>query len=235
MTRIAPQPALVLFDLDDTLCDYAGARVGRLRIAFDLAQESAQRSFDAPIDQIVAESIRIQPHGVDHFPTLFAEYGIDDPAAVAAAATWFVGNRFHGLQLFPDALETLAAVRAGLPGRRLGIVTNGPADVQTAKIELLGLRSWFDFCLISGELGHWKPDRAIFLEALRLGNASAADTVMIGDSPEHDIAGAESCGLRTIWIDRHNLPWPPQIPAPTFVSADLTTLRRLLASPANSQ
>ena len=46
------------------------------------------------------------------------------------------------------------------------MITNGPADVQSAKIDLLGLRPYFDFCLISGEFGFWKPDRQIFLEAL---------------------------------------------------------------------
>jgi putative hydrolase of the HAD superfamily len=228
MKPLDPQPELVLFDLDDTLCDYAGARSGRLRIAFDLAQTSASQIFDAPIDEIVAESIRIHPHGVDHFPTLFADYGIDDPAAVAAASTWYVGNRFHGLKLFPDALETLDTVRSGLPGRRLGLVTNGPADVQTAKIELLGLRPRFDFCLISDEFGFWKPDREIFLEALRLGNATAGETIMIGDSPEHDMAGAESAGMRTIWMDRHDLPWPVEIPTSTYVATDLLTVRQLL-------
>ena len=119
-----------------------------------------------PLDEIVTESIRIQPHGVDHFPTLFARHGIDDPSAVDAATRWYVANRFHGLQLFPDAIETLNAVRAAKPNRRLGMITNGPADVQSAKIDLLGLRPYFDFCLISGDFGIWKPDRAIFEEAL---------------------------------------------------------------------
>ncbi|HET9662200.1 MAG TPA: HAD family hydrolase, partial [Thermomicrobiales bacterium] len=197
-----PQPDLVLFDLDDTLCDYAGARVGRLRIAFELAEECAGTTLTAPMDEVVQESIRIQPHGVDHFPEILAEYGIDDPAAIEQATKWFVGHRFHGLQLFPDAIETLDVVRAGKPGRRLGLVTNGPAEVQTAKIELLGILPHFDFCLISGVFGFWKPDRQIFEEALTLGKATQSSAVMIGDSPEHDMAGAEAAGILTIWIDR---------------------------------
>lgn len=225
-----PQPSLVLFDLDDTLCDYAGARAGRLQIAFDLAQETAGRSFIVPTGQIVAESIRIHPHGVDHFPALLARYGIDDPAAIGAASGWYLRNRFHGLRLFPDTLETLSAVRTGLSGRRLGMVTNGPADVQNAKIDLLGLRPWFDFCLVSGEFGSWKPDRAIFLEALRLGDSLPSAAAMIGDSPEYDMAGAESTGIRTVWMDRHDLPWPAEIPAPTYTVHDLTMVRTLLDS-----
>lgn len=231
---MSPQPELVLFDLDDTLCDYAGARVGRLRIAFDLAQSTAGRAFDAPIDEIVAESIEIQPHGVDHFPELLSRYGIDDTDAISAATRWYVSNRFHGLQLFPDAIDTLVQVRAGLHGRRLGMVTNGPADVQTAKIDLLGLRPLFDFCLVSGELGFWKPDEVIFLEALRLGNAGPGNSVMIGDSPEHDMAGAEGVGIPTIWMNRSNRSWPAAAPYPTVVVHDLATVRALLAEPAQT-
>lgn len=229
MTSMNPRPSLVLFDLDDTLCDYGGARVGRLRIAFALAEETAGRSFDASIDTLVQESIRIQPHGVDHFPELLAGYGIDDPAAAQAATRWYVSNRFHGLQLYPDAIETLQVVRAAKPHRHLGMITNGPADVQSAKIDLLGLRAFFDFCLISGEFGFWKPDTQIFREALALGAASPDDAVMIGDSPDHDIAGAEATGIPTIWMNRHELAWPEQIPAPTFTARDLDDIRRLLA------
>src|SRR5215203_1259203 len=111
MTPMNPQPELVLFDLDDTLCDYGAARFGRLSIAFGLAQDATGRTFAVPIDELVTESIRIQPHGVDHFPALFARYGIEDPSAVEAATRWFVSNRFHDLKLFPDAIETLNQVR----------------------------------------------------------------------------------------------------------------------------
>lgn len=228
MTGLTPQPELVLFDLDDTLCDYAGARVGRLRIAFELAQETSGQDLSLPIDEVVAASIQMQPHGVDHFPELLARYGIDDPNAVSAAARWFVNNRFHGLQLFPDTIETLRSVRAARPHRRLGMITNGPADVQSAKIDLLGLRPFFDFCLISGEFGFWKPDRAIFQEALGLGRTEADLSVMIGDSPEHDMAGAEATGIPTIWMNRYAHPWPIEIPLPTRVAHNLSDVRRLL-------
>lgn len=228
MTHMNPQPELVLFDLDDTLCDYGGARVGRLRIAFELAQETSGRSFTSPIDDLVSESIRIQPHGVDHFPTLLSDHGIDDPAAALAATQWYVSNRFHGLQLFPDAIETLNFIRSSEPNRRLGMVTNGPADVQSAKIDLLDLRPYFDFCLISGAFGVWKPDRAIFLEALSLGRTAPQQAVMIGDSAEHDIEGARATGIPTIWMNRHDLSWPQEISPPSFVACNLGDVRQLL-------
>jgi HAD superfamily hydrolase (TIGR01509 family) len=224
-TRLRPVPRLLLFDLDDTLCDYAGARAGRLRIAFGSALDCKP---DLDLDRLIADSLSIHPHGTDHFPELLARYGIADPSVAEAAATWYRTNRFHGLAFFADAVATLGALRSSDPTRRIGVVTNGPADVQRAKVELLGIERLADFVLISGEFGVWKPDPAIFHEALRLGGASVAEAVFIGDSAEHDIAGAQAVGLRTIWINRTGVPWTWSALPPDVEVTSLTALLPLL-------
>jgi putative hydrolase of the HAD superfamily len=91
--------------------------------------------------------------------------------------------------------------------RPLGIITNGPAEVQRDKVDLLDIRHLVDFVIISGEFGVSKPDPAIYAEALNKAGASAHDTVFVGDSAEHDIAGAHASGLRTVWVNRHRTPW----------------------------
>lgn len=220
-------PHLVLFDLDDTLCDYAGARAGRLRIAFSTALAHAPNGGSGiDLDHLIGESLAIQPHGSDHFAPLLARHGVD-PAAADAARRWYQTNRFLGLMLFEDALETLAVVRAALPERRIGVITNGPAEVQRDKIALLELTAHVDFTLISGEFGVAKPDPAIFHEALKLGHATAGETVFIGDSPEHDIAGAQAAGIRAIWINRSGVPWRAEMTPDDEVDS-LTAVRALL-------
>lgn len=219
-------PRLVLFDLDDTLCDYAAARQQRLRIAFAGPDADAPRVSPDVLDRMIAASLAIHPHGADHFAALFAEYGIDDPAAADAAARWYRDNRFHGLRTFPGVAEIVAAVR-GWGGERptaVGIVTNGPADVQREKIALLGIDALADFTLISGEFGVWKPNRAIFEEALRLGGVEAADALMVGDSLEFDIAGARDVGLRTVWVNRTQPDRLTTDPEPDHVIHDLAEL-----------
>lgn len=197
---------LVIFDLDDTLCDYAGARAQRLRIAFSTAFEhSTARPPD--LDDVIAASLAIHPHGTDHFPELLARFGVHSPKAANAAVEWYRANRFHGLALFPDALETLRLARGIRGDRRIGIVTNGPAEVQRAKIDLLALHAHVDFVIVSGEFGVDKPDPAIFTEALHLGGASASETIVIGDAAEFDIAGAHRSGIRSVWINRTSEPW----------------------------
>jgi HAD superfamily hydrolase (TIGR01549 family) len=229
-TPIIPAPRLVLFDLDDTLCDYAGARLGRLRIAFSLAMRGQEADNAVDLDRLIEDSLAIHPHGTEHFAELFARHGIGGEDAAAMAADWYRANRFHGLCLFPDAVETLQAVRRALPGRRLGMVTNGPTEVQRAKIELLGVAAHVDFIIISEEFGAWKPDPAIFYEALRLGGVSAEDAVFVGDSPDHDMTGARAAGIRAIWVNRSRQPWPLEAPPPDVEAPDLSAVRTLLGA-----
>ena len=229
-TPLASQPSLALFDLDDTLCDYAAARDLRLRTAFTVGARAVGADVAAlDLDALVAASIATHPHGADHFAALLVTAGIA-PAAGGVAREWYVANRFHGLALFPDALATLAAVRAALPDRRLGLVTNGPSSVQRAKIELLGVAPWVDFILVSEEVGVWKPEPAIFHAALRAGAATAQEAVMIGDSAENDIVGAHGVGIRSVWISPGGAPWIGPRRAPDHVAPDLAAVRTLLGA-----
>jgi putative hydrolase of the HAD superfamily len=219
---------LVLFDLDDTLCDSHLAHTRRLRVAFALGAKHVGRDEGLDFDEMVSYAISLTDHGSDHFPDVFARFGIAGDEPVAVAREWILGNRLHGLEYFHDAIETLQAVRAARSDRRVGIITNGPDWIQRPKVELLGLADHVDFIVISGEFGVHKPDPTIFQEALRLGDAEAANTVFIGDSIENDVGGAHGVGMTTIWMDRFGHPWPAAVPEPHYIAPDLSEVRRLL-------
>jgi FMN hydrolase / 5-amino-6-(5-phospho-D-ribitylamino)uracil phosphatase len=219
---------LILFDLDDTLCDYVGARAQRLRIAFGSAFEE-DGTAPVDLDAVIAESIKVHPHGADHFAELLSRFGLQDEEAAARARHWYQTNRFHGLKLFPDALELLHLAKSACPGCKIGLITNGPAEVQRAKIELLELEAHVDFALISGEFGCAKPDPAIFREAMRLGGAAPEETLVIGDSPEFDIAGAKGLGISAVWVNRTGATWSFSGPCPDYEVDSLTAVGSLLA------
>ncbi len=220
---------LILFDLDDTLCDYAGARAIRLRRAFATAFEVASPPTTPDMEVLIRESIAIHPHGADHFAELLERYGVTVSAAASAARVWYQTNRFHGLRLFDDAISTLACARTGGEGRRLGLVTNGPAEVQRAKIELLGVEQYVDFVVVSGEFGAAKPDPSIFEHALDRGGARADQTLFVGDSAEFDIAGAYRVGIRSVWVNRTGRPWDDPAFTPDHEVQTLTQLQALLS------
>ncbi|MDQ3781024.1 MAG: HAD family hydrolase [Chloroflexota bacterium] len=239
---LQPLPRLILFDLDDTLCDYGTARLHRLKIAFTLHQRPNGAALhgvlptlaDETLERMVQESIAMQPHGADHFPVIMAKYGITSEPAAAAAMLWYRSHPFHNLKLFPDAVPVIQALRGGggdgslSRPRTIGIVTNGPAEVQREKVRLLNLLDNVDFVVISGEFGTWKPDRLIFEEALRLGGADAREAVFIGDSIDHDMIGAAQAGIRTVWLDRGSMQWPTDLAAADRVAQSLTDLLPIL-------
>jgi FMN hydrolase / 5-amino-6-(5-phospho-D-ribitylamino)uracil phosphatase len=227
-------PAAVLFDLDDTLCDYATARANRLRIAFSHAIHHGKPVAAVDLDRLIEESIAMHPHGVDHFGSLFASHGVVGPEAARLAAQWYQENRFHGLRLFPEAVDVVQAVRrrvataGGGSEHPIGIVTNGPAEVQRAKIELLGVEDFVDFAVVSGEFGAEKPDPAIFAEALRLAGVSPEDALFVGDSLEHDVAGAHGAGIRSVWVNRRRVAVPEGAQGPTYEIVTLDQLPGLM-------
>ncbi len=236
-TPINPSPRAILFDLDDTLCDYASARVARLRIAFDLdADGTSTGRQQSDLDLMIAESIAMQPHGTEHFGELFRRHGRSDPAEVQAATEWFRENRFHGLRLFPEAKAVLARVRTVTSGseeeepRRLGIITNGPTEVQRAKIDLLGLGERVDFVLISEEFGVPKPNPKIFDAALKMAGVTHDQAIFVGDAPEFDIAGARAAGIPSVWVNRGGLPWDGSLVPPAREISSIGELPRLVGS-----
>lgn len=98
--------------------------------------------------------------------------------------------------------DTVPALRQ-LSGRyALAIVTNGSSAVQRSKIAVAGMESYFKSVVVSGEVGAGKPDARPFLAALKALGARPDEAVMVGDSPERDIAGAQAAGIRAVWVNR---------------------------------
>ncbi|MBA3449736.1 MAG: HAD family hydrolase [Chloroflexia bacterium] len=226
-----------MFDLDDTLCDYATARQMRLRRAFtDACNRRSSAGKRVDLEQMIADSIRMHPHGADHFAELFSRYGIDDPASAREAAAWYRNNRFFALNLFPEARKVLLAIRHLAterirPRRRpMGIITNGPAEVQRAKLELMGVFELVDFAVISEDFGVAKPDPAIFQEALHKAGSRADQAVYIGDSVEFDMTGARAAGIPSVWLNRYGASWSEMGWSPDRQIASLQELPRLVAS-----
>lgn len=196
------RPRLVLFDLDDTLCDHDTSLRSRLRMAFGAACDGLD---GIDVEAIVDASARRAIGGTDHFADVLASFGVRDDWRVARAVELYSRDRYSGLELFEEALEVVEEVKrhAGV-----GMITNGPSRIQRDKIERLAIAHLFPFILVSEEEGISKPDPAIFHRALELGGAQAHEAAYVGDSPENDVAGARAAGLTSVWINRTGRDWP---------------------------
>ncbi|MEJ6950509.1 HAD family hydrolase [Natronospora cellulosivora (SeqCode)] len=84
---------------------------------------------------------------------------------------------------------------------KLGMITNGSVRMQNAKIDEIGVRSFFETIIVSDEIGIKKPDIRIFNMVLKKLNVNAKNAIYIGDNPFCDIKGASNAGLNTAWME----------------------------------
>ncbi len=131
-----------------------------------------------------------------------AAEGLDIAIAEALSMRYWHENRGR-MRLFDDAITTLDALRSG--GYRLGLITNGPAEMQLDKVARFELGSYFDVIVIEGVFGKGKPSPEVFAHALASTFTDPADAWHVGDNLYADIGGAQSVGIHGVWIHRERL------------------------------
>jgi putative hydrolase of the HAD superfamily len=139
----------------------------------------------------------IPTYRTEAWTAVLATLGLDDPDLIPLAQEIFVAaqNKAHA-----PSRGAVEAVRAVAEGRRLGLLTNGPSDVQRLKLEGTGLTSHFETLAISGEMGVGKPTASAFERVLAGLGLEPHQAVMVGDSWGRDVEGAVACALPVVWI-----------------------------------
>ncbi|MBV8193981.1 MAG: HAD-IA family hydrolase, partial [Candidatus Dormibacteraeota bacterium] len=109
---------------------------------------------------------------------------------------------WEGVSLDPEAIPTLDALRRR--GLRVGLCSNAPYRVRSMhdQIAHFGLDRHLDSVTFSGEVGWRKPSPRIFAAALRALGATAAATLMVGDSVRDDVEGARAAGISALLLRR---------------------------------
>ena len=85
--------------------------------------------------------------------------------------------------------------------------SNGPYEQQVHRLEISGMKRFFDYIFISEKLGASKPSEEFFRQAfaeLNSGREEAimpTDTIIIGDSLTSDIEGGRSYGMKTCFYN----------------------------------
>lgn len=90
----------------------------------------------------------------------------------------------------------------------LHIITNGFEEVQHKKLYNSGIAQYFKSITTSEEVGVKKPDPKIFHKALEKSGAKIKNSVMVGDSIEADVLGAQNIGMRAIYFNYYKSDLP---------------------------
>jgi len=109
---------------------------------------------------------------------------------------------YSDLELYPDAEETLKQLKR--MGLKMGLVTNGFQSDIDQILPRVGLANFFDATVGVDAVGKTKPNREIFLYALKKLGVSPQEALFIGDQIETDYEGARRAGLRALLIDRED-------------------------------
>ncbi len=223
----------ILLDLDETLIDGAGLTAGTFAACETLSVEfgtdpgvlaaEANAVFWRLWPQRERDWILGRVNDVELTAAVWAElldtHGRPGEDAKRLARVHLAA--LHASYLaFSDVISFLDAARDA--GLALGVVTNGSAIAQRAKIEILG-RERFESIVVSAERGVAKPDASVFQIALHELGVAPADTVHIGDHPANDVAAARLAGIRAILLDRTRA-----APLGPDVAHDLDGVRELL-------
>ncbi len=224
----------VAFDLDGTLCRYAisveevfRAALPRAGIEPDVLGDldvAAERyaQFWGEVQTTLESTDRIRLHIIAR---LLDERGVDDASRAARLSDAYGAIRDEtGIIAFDGARELLKDLKERYA---LGLLTNGPSDMQWEKIRSLGFGRAFDAIVVAGDVGIYKPDRQAFEALLDRLDVRPSSALFVGDNHELDIVGARRIGMRTAWIKRGEA-CPSEDVAPDFEITDVTALREVL-------
>lgn len=220
----------VWFDLDDTIYDFSKASMTALRQVY--AMHNLDRFFPTFLDweetyhrhnSALWDSYNLAKITKEYLREMRFAGPLTDAGADGATIRGLVprldhdylrllGN--HGV-LVSGASDLIDNLRSH--GKKIGLLSNGFLEVQYDKLRSSGISDRIDCVVLSDEIGINKPDRRLFDHALEKSGATAAGSMMIGDNPATDIAGAINAGWHAVLFDPDESAAP--IPGVTVITS----------------
>lgn len=219
----------ILFDADETLFQFdafSGLKLMFLRFGVDFTQNDYQeyQAINKPLwvdyqnNKITAKELQCK-----RFDLWSEKLTIPSESLNSA----FLSAMLEVCIPLDGAVNLLKMLKGKV---KLGIITNGFTELQQERLERTGLKSYFEFIVISEEVGVAKPHVGIFDHALLLmGNPERARVLMVGDNPDSDILGGMNAGFHTCWLNVDGREVPPHI-TPHYQVKFLSDLERFLSS-----
>ncbi|TRX70229.1 YjjG family noncanonical pyrimidine nucleotidase [Carboxylicivirga sp. M1479] len=224
----------LLFDLDHTLWDFEANSEATLREMFDTYQLSRfftdYEDFHAKYEvhnlhlwaQYRRGRVKKSVLNVQRFHLPFTEVGFDDINVAQQFAQDYLSISATQTRLFPNTIEVLEQLKENY---EMHIITNGFKEVQNKKLDNSGLRPFFDKIYISELIGVQKPNTYFFDYAVKSCHASKKECLVIGDSLEADIKGAQKAGIDQVYFNTREVKHDIDI---TYVIKDLSELLNFL-------
>ena len=225
----------LFFDLDHTLWDFdanARATLEQLHIDLKLADRGIHdfdrfyRNYLAHNDKLWARyrkgHIKQDELRLKRMWLSLLDFSIADEVLARELSDLFLQLLPSRTILFPDTVEVLQYLTD--KNYNLHLITNGFEEIQLSKLQHSGIDHFFKEVITSEKAGSLKPQKEIFEYALLKTGAAIRESIMIGDTPDVDIAGAMSVGMDQVHVNYSNA---PQELKPTYTITMLSQLKEI--------
>ncbi|MBN1787198.1 MAG: HAD family hydrolase [Sedimentisphaerales bacterium] len=191
----------IAFDMDDTLYD----EIDYYKSGFRVVAEQISSDFGLNSRQVCDNIWRVFNLGnrKTTFNTVLEEFSVAfDMEYIKKLVDVLRGHR-PDIALPPTSRTVLEELKSRY---KMGLITNGYLPAQELKVEVLGLKVFFDCIIYTEKLGreYWKPSPVGFEKLLEGLDTVAKQCVYVGDNLENDFISSNKIGFKTIRIIREN-------------------------------
>ena len=210
----------VIFDMDDTLIDWRKQTKHWVEMTEPKVRRVHNYLLDAGHDVQISQGAFFRtfsehsealwmgaeqngwrsPYFMDVMQYTLQKAGLDfaqvDFDGIVKAYGWGV---IEGVTIFPDTIPVLEELKNR--GYKVGLVTNAyfPMWMRLPELQHFEIDGYIDEAITSGETGYLKPHPAVFWRMLGMLKTMPERAVFVGDSPQHDIVGANEVGMHSVF------------------------------------
>lgn len=205
----------LFFDLDHTLWDFdknSEATLKKLYEEYDLNSQgitdfdALYRSYnmhnDALWERYRNGYIKREELRWKRMWLMLLDFQVPDSALAHEMSTAYLEILPTQTLLVPYAREVLDYCKTQY---HLHLITNGFETTQRLKLQYSGISRYFNRLITSEKSNSMKPHPNIFEYALKVTEAAADESIMIGDAIDIDILGAINAGWDTVYYNPHHV------------------------------
>lgn len=108
------------------------------------------------------------------------------------------------LKLYDGVIELLETLKS--KGKKIYLLSNAQRIFTLYEMKTLGIEKYFDDIFFSSDYGICKPDSNFYKSLIKKHNLDIKESIMIGNDPNSDIAGAISVGMDSFYIHSNQSP-----------------------------
>lgn len=223
-------PETLCFDMYGTLCDTSSV-TGTVAAELDAPEglvaeldatwraKQLQYSYQSALMEAYRPFWAVTGDALEY---ALAQWGVDADAETREQ----ILASYNYLDPYPDAVETLT--RLSEAGHTVTVLSNGNPEMLETLADNAGLAPHLDDVISADEVSTFKPNPAVYENAAARTDTEIENCRLVSGNA-WDVAGAESAGMQTAWVNRANDPFERLGTSPSLEVTGLSAVADHLA------